>query len=476
MTETFTSTHTSATETIKTVRPFSWRDKVGYLLGDFGNDFLFIFASSYLLIFYTNVLGLNPAHVGTLFLLVRLLDAFTDVGWGRFLDRHVPSAGGRFRPWIIRAALPLVVASALLYAPFAADWDYGLKLGWATVTYILWGSVFYTMVNISYGSLASVVSQEPSQRASLSVFRGVGANLAGIFVALVPPLFIYAYVDGISQVQPTAFFTTGLAFSAAALVFYFGCYKLVRERVRAIPGRDKPTLMKLLGSLVGNRALVSLMVGNLTLMLSSLLTASVGAYLWLIYFNNGALSGVAALSAVVPALIAAPFVAKLGRKYGKKEMLVVLLFVSSAVYLLLFFVGVSSPWVFIGLTVIAGFGIGTFNLLVWAIITDVVDHQEVRSGERDDGTVYAINTWARKLGLALAGGLGGYALAFIGFEAGNATQAAETVEGIYTIATLVPGVLYAVVALILLFWFPLSRRVVVENSVELDRRRALMVS
>ncbi|KQZ23351.1 MFS transporter [Microbacterium sp. Root553] len=468
-------TYTSTTEAIATARPFGWRDKVGYLFGDFGNDFLFILASSYLLIFYTNVLGLNPAHVGTLFLLVRLLDAFTDVGWGQFLDRHIPSVAGRFRPWIIRAAIPLVVVSALLYAPFAADWDYTVKLIWATATYILWGSVFYTMVNISYGSLASVMSEEPAERASLSVFRGVGANLAGIFVALVPPLFIYANVDGVSQVLPPAFFATGVAFSAAALVFYIICYSLVRERVRAVPGRAKASFPALLRSLAGNRALLSLMGGNLVLMLSSLLTGSVGAYLWLNYFNNGALSGVAALANVVPALIAAPFAAALGRRYGKKEMLVVLLFASAAIYLLLFFLGITSPWVFIVLSIVAGFGVGMFNLLVWAIITDVVDHQEVRTGQRDDGTVYAINTWARKLGLALAGGLGGYALAIIGYEAGTDTQAAGTVQGIYTIATLVPGVLYAIVALILLFWFPLDRRTVEANSAELSSRRAVVV-
>ncbi|NQX10431.1 MFS transporter [Microbacteriaceae bacterium VKM Ac-2855] len=470
------TTHTSSTQTIDSVRPFSWKDKVGYLFGDLGNDFLFTLASSYLLIFYTNVLGLNPAHVGTLFLVMRLVDAFTDVGWGQFLDRHTPSRHGRFRPWILRAALPLVVVSALLYAPFVAEWDYGAKMVWAVVTYVLWGTVFYTMVNISYGSLASVMTQVPTQRASLSVFRGVGANLAGIFVALVPPLFLYATVDGVSQVLPSAFFTIGIVFSALALVFYVLCYSLVRERIRSLPTVDKPGFGTLLASLAGNRALISLMSANLVLILSSLLTGSVGAYLWLNYFNNGALSGVAALANVLPALIAAPFVTRIGRRWGKKELLVVLLLSSSALYFVLFLLGVTSPWVFIGISVIAGFGIGTFNLLVWAIISDVIDFQEVRTGQRDDGTVYAVNTWARKVGLGLAGGLGGYALAFIGYEAGAATQSAETIDGIYTIATLVPGVLYAVVALILLFWYPLGRRAVQSNSDELESRRVVAVS
>ena len=468
-------TYTSTTEAIEAVRPFGWKDKVGYLFGDLGNDAMFLLASSYLLVFYTNVLGLKPAHVGTLFLVIRFVDAFTDVGWGRFLDRYTPSLAGRFRPWIIRAALPVAVTGALLYAPFVADWDYGVRMVWAAVTYVLWGTVFYTMVNISYGSLASVMTQEPAERGALSVFRGVGGNIAGILVALVPPLFLYANVDGVSQVLPGAFFAMGIAFGAVALLFYILCYSMVRERVRSIPGAAKPNIGELIRSLAGNRGLVSLMVANLVLILSSLLTGSVGAYLWLNYFNAGSLSGVAALAAVLPALAVSPFVARAGRRFGKKEMLVVLLFASAAVYLVLYFVGVTSPWLFIAVTVIAGVGVGTFNLTVWAIITDVIDFQEIRTGQRDDATVYAVNTWARKVGLALAGGLGGYALAAIGFQAGTATQTPATVDGIYAIATLVPGVLYAVVALILLFWYPLGRRAVEKNSAELEARRSSVV-
>jgi GPH family glycoside/pentoside/hexuronide:cation symporter len=458
-----------------TLRPFGWRDKIGYLFGDLGNDFTFLLASSYLLVYYTNVAGLQPAHVGLLFLVARLIDAFTDVGWGRFLDRHTPSRAGRFRVWIGRAALPLVIASALLYAPFISDWDYGLKLGYAAVTYLLWGSVFYTMVNISYGSLASVMSPNPGERASLSVFRAFGANVAGLFVALVPPLFIYATVDGVSQVVPGAFFITGIVFSIAALVFYAVCYSQVRERVQAAPNQDKRSFLALLRSLAGNRALLGLMGGNLILMLASLLTTSMAAFLWLNYFNNGALSGPAQLANFLPGLLLAPIGAWLARRFGKKEVIITGLFFTSAVYLGLAVTQVTSPWAFIAITVLAGFGIGTYTLLVWAVIGDVIDHEEVRSGERDDGTVYAVNTWARKVGLALAGGLAGFALAAVGFQAGSATQTQETIDGIYLVSTLVPGVLYAVAALLLLFVYPLNRSRVAANVAELKARRDVKV-
>jgi GPH family glycoside/pentoside/hexuronide:cation symporter len=444
---------------------------LGYLSGDLGNDLMFLFASSYLMVFYTNVAGLSAAHVGTLFLITRVLDGFTDVLWGRFLDKSTPSRAGRFRPWIARAALPLVVCSALLYVPFIADWSYGARLGWAAATYLLWGSVFYTMVNISYGSLASVMTPDSTQRASLSVFRGVGANIAGLLTALVPPLVLYATVDGVSQVVPTAFVAVGIGLSVVSLVFYALCYRLTRERVSAPPRVETRTFGQLIRSLARNRALLALMGTNLVLMLSSLMVNTVAAYLWLIYFNNGALSAFSLLAGTLPALLISPVMPRLVRRFGKKETIVAALSGLAVIYLVLYALGTDSPAVFITLSLLGGFGLGAYNLLVWAMVGDVVDHEEVRSGERDDGTVYAVNTWARKLGLAAAGGLGGYALAIIGFDSTATTQSADTVQGIYTVATLVPGLLYAGAALLLLLAYPLNRHRVQHNTEILLARR-----
>ncbi|MDN3311590.1 glycoside-pentoside-hexuronide (GPH):cation symporter [Microbacterium oryzae] len=453
-----------------TPRAFGWRDRVGYMFGDLGNDFTFIFASAYLMVYFTNVAGLNPAHVGTLFLAARLIDAFTDVGWGRFLDRHRPSPQGRFRVWIARMAIPVAVASALMYAPFVADWDYGVKLTYAAVTYLLWGSICYTTTNISYGSMASVISDEPVNRASLSVFRGLGANIAGLSVSLLPPLFIYATIDGTSQVVPGRFFVTAIIFSVFAALFYFLCYAGVRERIQALPVAQPRSFGSLLRQLVSSRPLLTLIVANVVIMLASLFVATMAAYLWLYHFNNGAMSGPAQLTTYLPGLLLAPFAARLAGRFGKKEVLVVALFGTAAIYLALFFLHVQQPWVFILLNLLAGFGIGFYNLLIWAVVGDIIDAEEVRSGHRDDGSVYAINTWARKVGQAVAGGVGGYALAVIGFQSAAPTQDVSTVDGIYTFSTLAPAVLYAVAAVILLT-FPLGRARVVENVAVLERRR-----
>ena len=94
----------------QTIRPFGWRDKLGYLFGDFGNDFTFILSTSILMKFYTDVMGLSSGLVGLVMMLARFLDAVTDVTMGRIADASRPTAAGKFRPWILRMAIPVAAA------------------------------------------------------------------------------------------------------------------------------------------------------------------------------------------------------------------------------------------------------------------------------------------------------------------------------------------------------------------------------
>ena len=121
----------------KNVRPFGLRDKLGYMFGDFGNDFTFIFASSWLMIFYTKVLGIEPGAVGVLFLVARCVDAFTDVGMGRLVDRMRPGKDGRFKSWVRWIAGPVAISSFLMYQSGLAGAPMALKMVYMYVTYLL---------------------------------------------------------------------------------------------------------------------------------------------------------------------------------------------------------------------------------------------------------------------------------------------------------------------------------------------------
>lgn len=448
------------------VRPFGIRDKIGYMFGDFGNDFSFIFASSYLMVFYTKVLGLSGYAVGLLFLGARFVDAFTDVTMGRIVDHMQPAKDGRFRAWIRRMCIPVAVSSSVMYLYFVRDWAYGAKLAYVVFTYLLWSSFCYTAINIPYGSMASVISPDVKDRASLSTFRSIGASLAGLAIGVLVPLIVYETdAAGNQVVLPVRFTVTAFVFGALAVVCYALCYALCRERV-VFHKKEKTgeTAWEMLQSLGRNRPLLALVCAALVLLLATLMGQTMNNYLFLDYFRNAKALSLVNVVSIGGTLLLAPFISTIALKFGKKEAGAMGMLVAGVAYLALFLLRVKSIPLFMTLLFLGTLGTGLFNLIVWAFITDIIDYQEVTTGKREDGTVYAVYSFARKVGQALAGGLGGFVLTAIGYVSEAPAQTEAVAERIYTVATLVPGVCYLIVFLIIRFAYPLTKSEVEKNT------------
>ena len=458
------------------VRPFGMRDKIGYMFGDFGNDFTFIFASSFLMVFYTKVLGISGAMVGTLFLLARVVDAFTDITMGRIVDSVKPARDGRFRCWVRRMCGPVAIASFLMYQSAMAGAPMALKVVYMYVTYLLWGSVFYTSINIPYGSMASAITDKPDERTALSTFRTVGATLAGLIIGTVTPLLIYTKdADGNQIVRGGSTFTIiAGVFALCAVLCYVICYKLTTERVKVEPDPDakKVTLGQTFAAIFRSRALLGIIGAAIFLLLSQLLIQAMNNYLYTEYFGSaGAISIMTILNTVLMLVVVAPLSVPISRRFGKKEASTVGALLAGTVFLLLFFLKVKNVAVYIVLANIGMLGLGFFNTVIWANITDVIDDQEVKTGQREDGTVYAVYSFARKLGQALAGGAGGWALSIIGYYQLAKVQTEAVINGLYTTSTLIPAVCFFIVALFLWFIYPLGKKNVEANVEELKRRR-----
>ena len=137
----------------------------------------------------------------------------------------------------------------------------------------------------------------------------------------------------------------------------------------------------------------------------------------------------------------------------------------------LFILRVKSAFLFIVISILGYLGFGFFNMVIWAFVTDVIDDQEVRTGRREDGMVYAIYSFSRKIGQALAGGFGAFALAMVGYDSSVQIQTEAVTNGIYNVATLLPGLLYIGVGLCLIFVYPLSKKRVDENVAVLKQKR-----
>ena len=452
------------------MRKFGMRDKFGYLFGDFGNDFFFILVASFLMVFYTDVFHLNPAHVGILFLVARLWDAVADMTWGRFIDSRKTGKHGKFKPWILRMSLPLVIVGVLMfvYIPGMSD---GFYLAYAYVTYILWGTL-YSTVNIPYGSMASVITGDPVERTSLSSWRTVGGQLAGLIINVVGPIILF--VD--NQADPNRFLIGAIIFGVLAIACYLACYNLSTERIVI---EDKDTTNKseekkggTMKGLVKNKPLIWFLVASLIFLASFMLIGAVNVYLFKDYFGSAKALSMVGLLQSGAVFVMAPFVQTLVKKFGKKEVASAGILVASLVYGALYILPDLNVTAFIGILTIAMLGYGTFNLVIWAFVTDVIDYHEYITGLREDGTVYAIYSMARKIGQAIAGGIGGAAIAAVGYNSELATQTTETLEGIHMLGTLVPALSLFVVFLIIAFCYPLNKKRTQQMAVDLAEKRS----
>lgn len=160
------------------VRPFGFRDKIGYLCGDTGTCFILGLVNSFLMIYYTNVLGVSGVIVGSLYFVTKLFDAFVDVGVGRLCDTSKLTAYGRFNPWVRRMKYPFCIIAVVLFLPFVQDFSYTAKIIYICVSYFLYGSLLST-VSIPYGAMSAAISSNPEDRVSLSTYRSVGSAIGG---------------------------------------------------------------------------------------------------------------------------------------------------------------------------------------------------------------------------------------------------------------------------------------------------------
>lgn len=452
-------------ENNKAIKPFGFKDKIGYMFGDFGNDLTFLLSSSFLLKFYTDVMDVDAYVVGIIMMIARFVDAFTDVAMGRICDKSKMTPAGKFKPWIRRMCGPVAIVSFLMYQSSLSGLPKPAKIAYLFITYILWGSVFYTSINIPYGSMASAISENPDDRQSLSTFRTMGGVLAGAIIMAVVPLIIYNKVNGNEVISGAKFTLVSGICSVLAIICYLLCYHLTTERVRPEISQEqlkKNNIGKMLSNAFKNRALISIIVATIFMLISQLTIQQMANYVFPNYYGNAKIQSLSVVMMGGGMIIAAVIAKPLSKKFGKAEISVASNMVAGIVCFLLYFIRPQNVWVYVALQFLCWFGLGIFSMVVWALITDVIDYSEIKNGIREDGSVYALYSFARKLGQALTSGLSGALLSMIGYKKSTAFDK-NVVEGIFDISTLLPAISFILLALILWFWYPLKKKLVDEN-------------
>ena len=384
-----------------------FKDKLGYAMGDMGGLLTFSLIGAFQNKFYTDVLHISPAKIVVLILVARLWDAINDPIWGAFIDSRKPTKHGRFRPYIFWFSIPLAVSAVLMFTVIP-NLDEAKYLLFAYITYILYG-MMYTAVNIPYGSLASVVTDDEKERSSLSMWRSIGAGIGGLPSTILLPMIVYTTTisaDGtkIQTLNGTKLTIGVLILSIISVAIYFGHYKLTKERI-APPKKQKSNYnaFKTIGDLAKNRPFVMLCLVSMLLIAFQFYYQSTYTYLFADYYHNAGLYSMVTICTYLPMAILIPIMNKLIDKFGKKELCAFGMAFAAIVSFVLFFIKTSNPYVFLVFTFFSGLGQTFLVLEVWALVMDVIDYHEIRTHRREEGTAYALISFARKIGQTLAG-------------------------------------------------------------------------
>ena len=293
-----------------------FKEKVGYAMGDVASNFYWRVFDVFLFIFYTDIVGLSPAAVGTMMLVTRIIDAFTDPMMGAMADR-TKTRFGKFRPYLLWGIIPLAAAGVLTFT--VPDLDQDGKLIWAYATYVFM-MLAYTFINVPYGALLGVISQDSQQRTTLSSFRFIGAFSGGTIVAYITPELVSWLGNGN---EADGWQYTMMIYGLVAALLFSITFFTCKERVQPIATKSH-AITQDLKDLVANKPWLVLFSLALIIMLTITIRGSVGTFYFKYFVGRedliGAFTGVYMISLAIGAA-STPILTKLIEAYFKKSML-----------------------------------------------------------------------------------------------------------------------------------------------------------
>ena len=509
------------------LRPFGMRDKIAYAAGDLGCNMSFALKGT-VQTFWLVYMMLETGLLSILLLLVQIWDAINDPIIGSMIDNdHRSYKMGKFKTYIFIGACGLLVGGAAVFLPFpnANVW---IKAILFVLGYIVWDA-FYTVANVPYGSMLSLVTPDNAERAQLSTWRSIGSMIGNILPNVVLPMLIWQKVtydgstDFLSKIYiPEGFTseqfltnpTTGLpyeigeailspetgkqveillgdrVFWAALIMGIMGflaflfmikniTVRVDENTVKTNESGEKINIVKSFGKFMKNRPAVGCTLAAMGMFLGMNAATTANTIMFATYFNMASMSGLVQMIGFLPMFLFMPFIKKIVNKYGKKEASVfgtIVSLVGGAFMLIFPMVGnVSLALVLylIGL-VIYGVGMGIYTCVSWAMMGDAIDYNEWKFGTREEGTVYALHSFFRKLAQGLGPSIVLVIMGWLGYEASKGTiaQSAATshnmcwlVAGLYLFSAVLQFIGLAVI-------YNLDKKTVEKMNAELAERHA----
>ena len=406
-------------------RPFGIRDSLAYAAGDFCCNMSFALKGT-MAIFWTQFMRMDSVLYGLLLILVQVWDAINDPLIGTIIDndKRTNYKRGKFLAYIWLGSIGLLVAGSMCFIPWVKDASSLIKGIVFVAGYILWDA-FYTVANVPYGSLLSLISDKPADRASLSAWRSVGSLVAQVAAMVLLPILIY---DANNNIKGETVFFIALIMGAIGFVaFQFMIRNTtlrVDENVACNEDAPKFNIWVALKNFAKNRPAVGATLAAMGMFLGMQGATTAVTVMFQSYFKNVALSGAVAAFAMIPIVLFTPLARKLVTKYGKKE-LATLGAVCSVVACALMLILPISPdgsglILYVVCQLINSLGMGIYSTVSWGMMGDAIDYNEWKNGTREEGTVYSLHSFFRKLAQGVGPSLALFIMAALGYSEINA--------------------------------------------------------
>lgn len=442
-------------------QPLKLSEKAGYACGDVASNFYWRVFDVFLFIFYTDVFGISAAAVGTMMLVSRMIDAFSDPLMGALADR-TQTRFGKFRPYLIWGILPIAAAGVLTFT--VPDLDEGGKLIWAYCTYIFM-MLAYTFINIPYGALLGVITGNTQQRTTLTSFRFIGAFSGGTLVAYFTPELVKILGGADEQL---GWQLTMALYGAVAAVLFSIAFLTTRERISP-PANQETTIVDDLKDLANNKPWLILFSLALVIMLTITLRGSSGTFYFKYYVGREDLIGSFATAYMLSLMVGAAITPLLTKFCGKRKLLLILMTIVGVLSIAFYFVSKENIILIFAMQIAIGLALGPKSPLVFSMYADTADFSEWKTGRRATAMIFSAASFAQKLGGALAGAIMGWLLAGLGYVA-NQVQTNSSEQGIVLLMTIIPG-LFALLAVLVIKFYPLSDNRLEEIQLELRSKK-----
>ncbi len=439
----------------------SFTEKVGYSLGDMAANFIFQTMLALQLSFYTDTFGLSAAEAGTLFLVVGLGAAALNPVMGFIADR-TNTRWGKFRPWLLWTAVPFGIIGVLTFT--TPNLSPAGKIVYAYTTYILL-RLIYTVNNVPYAALTGVITGDPDERTSLSSFRQIFANSAGFIVQslAIPMRNFFGHGNNAKGYQ----MTMGL-FSVLCVIFFIITFATTKERIQPDP-QQKSSLKQDLRDLFRNGPWIALFLVTTFYFMAISIRGSVMLPFFKYCAGNEALFSWFNGFGLTALLIGVAVSNSLAIRLGKRNLFVISMILTAIFNVALLFLPPTATVVVFASEVLRQFAYGWSCPLLWAMMADVADYGEWKTGRRATATVTSAVVFALWAGLALGGAVAGWLFSSYGYVP-NAAQTARALAGIRMTASVYAGLAFVATA-VCLYFYPITRDVNRQIADDLEERR-----